>query len=100
MVVIDPFHPKRIEGGEAAVAKWTKFVKAAKIHSWRSFDPKVQIYGDGQFAIVTYYYDGSYEMGGQTIKTGGRDMFALVRENGKWRVVADQFSNYPKAESR
>lgn len=100
VVVIDPVHPKRIEGGEAAVAAWTEFVKAAKIRYWREFDPKVQVHGDGRFAIVTYYYDASYEMGGRTIKTGGRDMFALVKDNGRWWVVADQFSQYPKAEAR
>jgi hypothetical protein len=26
---------------------------------------------------------------------GGRDMLVLVREDGRWWVVADQFSPYP-----
>jgi len=34
-------------------------------------------------------------MGGQTVTMGGRDMMSLVNENGRWWVVADQFSPYP-----
>jgi hypothetical protein len=63
---------------------------------WKEIDPKVQVYGNGKFAVVTYYFDMSFDMVGQTIKMGGRDMFALVNEDGKWWVVADQFSPYPQ----
>jgi len=44
---------------------------------------------------LAYYYDMSFEMGGQTIATGGREMFFFVRENGRWWAAADQFSGYP-----
>jgi hypothetical protein len=37
----------------------------------------------------------SFDMGGQTIKMGGRDMYVFLKENGKWLAVADQFSPYP-----
>lgn len=47
------------------------------------------------FAIVTYYFDMSFQMNGQTINMKGRDMFSLVKENNKWWIVADQFSQYP-----
>jgi len=58
--------------------------------------PKIQLYSDGKLAVVTCYYDMSYEMSGKTINTGGRDIFILINEYGKWWVVADQFSPYPK----
>jgi hypothetical protein len=35
-------------------------------------------------------------MGGRTFKLEGRDMFSLVKEDGRWRVVSDQFSPYPQ----
>ena len=96
MVAITPTDRERVEGRNACVAGWKAFVEATKIHYWKEIDPKVQLYGDGKFAVVTYYWDMSYDMGGQTINIGGRDMFALVNERGKWWVVADQFSPYPQ----
>jgi hypothetical protein len=96
MVAMTPTDRERVEGRNACVAGWKAFVEATKIHYWKEIDPKVQLYGDGKFAVVTYYWDMSYDMAGQTIKTGGRDMFALVNERGKWWVVADQFSPYPQ----
>ncbi len=96
MVAISATDQLRLEGREACVEAWKKFTQAAKIHSWKEIDPKIELFGNNTFAVVTYYFDMSFEMGGQTIKMGGRDMFALVNENGKWWVVADQFSAYPQ----
>ena len=96
MVAITPTDRERVEGRKACVGGWKAFVQATKIHYWKEIDPKVQLYGDGKFAVVTYYWDMSYDMSGQTINIGGRDMFALVNERGRWWVVADQFSPYPQ----
>ena len=95
MVAITPTDLKRIEGGENCVAGWKGFSQNAKIHFFKESEPKVQVYGDGKFAIVTYYFDMSFDMGEQTINMKGRDMFSLVNENGKWLIVADQFSQFP-----
>jgi hypothetical protein len=97
MVAITPSDRERRVGREACVAGWKAFADAAKIHFWKEIDPQINLYGDGKFAVVTYYYDMSFELGGQTIAARGRDMFVLVCEAGRWLVVADQFSPYPKA---
>jgi hypothetical protein len=97
MVAITPTDRERREGRDACIAGWKAFVDAAKIHYIKEIDPKIQLYGDGNFAVVTYYYDMSVEMGGQVFNLGGRDMFALVKEGERWMVVADQFSSYPTA---
>ena len=96
MVAITATGTERVEGEDACVASWKSFVEAAKIHHWKEIDPKIQLYGDGRFAVVTYHYDIAFDMGGQTIETGGRDMFVLVNEDGRWWVVADQFSSHPQ----
>ncbi len=96
MVAISATDRLRLEGQEACVVAWKKFTQATKIHSWKETDPKIELFGNNTFAVVTYYFDMSFEMGGMTIKMGGRDMFALVNENGRWWVVADQFSAYPQ----
>jgi hypothetical protein len=32
---------------------------------------------------------------GMAFDLGGRDLFFFVRESGRWRAVADQFSPFP-----
>ncbi len=93
MVAITATDRERLEGREACFNSWNNFAKAAKIHHWKEVEPRIQIYGNT--AVVTYYFDMSFNMGGQTIDLGGRDMFVFVKEGGKWLAVADQFSPYP-----
>jgi hypothetical protein len=93
MVAITPMTRERIVGRDACVAGWMEFAKTAKIHYWRVVDPRIELFGNT--AVVTYYYDMSFDMHGQTITTGGRDMLTLVKEDGKWWLVADQFSSNP-----
>jgi ketosteroid isomerase-like protein len=96
MVAISPTDKLRIEGRDACIKAWKNFTQAAKIHYWKEIDPKIEIFGNNNLAVVTYYFDMSFEMSGQTIKMSGRDMFTLVIEDGKWWVVADQFSANPQ----
>jgi len=98
------FHPEmvaftggkrnRIEGRDTCVAAWKSFADAAMIYAWRETDPKIQIYGNS--AIATYYYEITFDLNGKRYEEGGRDLLVLVRKNGKWLVVADHYSPYPK----
>ena len=96
MVAVTPVDRYQLEGREACIASWRKFVETTRIIDWKATDPKIQIYNRGQSAVVTYYYEMSYERNGNTINTSGRDMFFLIKENRKWWVVANQFSSYPE----
>jgi hypothetical protein len=95
MVAITPTDRDRLVGGAACVAGWKGFTETATIHYWKEIDPRVELFGDGAFAVVTYNFDMSFDMGGRTIQMGGRDMLSLVKEDGRWWVVADQFSPFP-----
>ena len=98
------FHPRMVAitatdqdilyGRNACVESWQSFAQSAQIHRWEELEPDVRLYGDT--AIVTYYYDMSFDMDGERYDMGGRDMFVLVKENGRWWAVADQFSTYPE----
>ncbi len=94
MVGITPTDKYRLEGREACFDGYKTFVQNAKIHHWKETDPAINIYGNA--AVVTYYFDMSFDMDGQTVNMGGRDMFTLIHEDGKWWIVADQFSPYPQ----
>jgi len=93
MVAITPVDRRRREGQTACIEGWAGFAKMARISSWKETEPLVQVYGNA--AVATYYYDMNCEMGGQALRLQGRDMLFLVKENGRWMTVADQFSAYP-----
>ena len=94
-VAIVPTTSGRLEGQDAYVAGWRGFCDAAVIHEWREIDHKVQVYAGGKSAVVTYLFSITFVIGGQKQTMRGRDMFFLVKEGRKWRVVADQFSPEP-----
>lgn len=93
MIAVTPVDRLRRDGAEACIAGWKEFAAAARIHRWQEFDPLIRVYGDA--AVVAYYYEIDFDMAGRRIEQSGRDLFFLIRENGRWRVVADQFSGYP-----
>ena len=95
MIAITPSNAERIEGREACVKAWTDFAKAAKVAHWKETDPKILLFAKGKLAVVTYFFDMEFTMGGQKTRMNGRDLFALVKERGRWWIVSDQFSQTP-----
>lgn len=93
MVAITPVDRLRRDGAEACIAGWKGFAEATRIHRWKELDPLIRVYGDA--AVVTYYYEIDFDMNGRRFEQAGRDLFFLIREHGRWWVVADQFSGYP-----
>lgn len=96
MVAITATDKYRLEGKEACFNAWKGFAENAEIHSWKAKDQKIQVYRNA--AVVTYYFDMSFDMDGQSMHLDGRDMFTLIKENDKWLIVADQFSQYPQSQ--
>ncbi|MFB3786387.1 MAG: DUF4440 domain-containing protein [bacterium] len=93
MIAIIPGERNRLESGAACVAGWKAFAEAAQIHHWEEKNPVIRVYGSA--AVVAYEYAMSFDMGGRTIDSQGRDMFFFVKEDGRWQAVADQFSPVP-----
>lgn len=96
MVALTPADTKLLEGRDACIASWKRFVEAVKILEWKEIDPKIEVFNSGKLAVVTYYYEITFERDGKSFKEEGRDMLTLINENGKWWVVSDQFSSYPE----
>lgn len=97
MVAITATDRERIVGRDACVAAWKLFVDRFHTDYFRETDPLVQIHAGGTCAVVTCYFDMFYSAGESKFTAGGRDMFVLVKEDGKWWIIADQFSPYPLA---
>jgi uncharacterized protein (TIGR02246 family) len=93
MIAVTPAARHKLDGGQACIEGWKSFANSAKTHYWKEIDPAIHVYGNA--AVVAYDFDMSFDMGGKTIQSAGRDLLLVVKENGKWLVAADQFSPYP-----
>jgi ketosteroid isomerase-like protein len=93
MVAIAPGVRRPYVGREACVAAWMAFAASTEIRGWREIDPRIELFGDT--AVVTYDYEMSAERGGHPVVLRGRDMLTLRREDGRWWLIADQFSPLP-----
>ena len=96
IVVLSPGVPERIVGRDSCLTVWKGFAESTVIRHYHEDDPLVELYNDGRCAIVTYYFEMAFESEGKLITAAGRDMFTLVKDDGRWLVVADQFSPYPR----
>jgi len=94
MIAITPVDRLRRDGAASCIAGWQGFAESTRIRSWREIDPLIRVFGDS--AVVSYCYEIRFEIGGQVIEQGGRDLFFFVRENDRWWAVADAFSSYPE----
>ena len=94
-VAVAPTAPGRLEGRDAYVAGWRGFAETAKIHEWDEAGHRVRFFCRGTCAVLTYFFTIRFTMGGQEVVMQGRDMFTLIKQGGRWLVVADQFSPEP-----
>jgi hypothetical protein len=95
MIAVTASDRHRLEGREACLESWARFVDAARVTRWVELDPKVQLYCNGDAAVVSYDFDLAFDLGGRVVQLGGRDTFTLVREDERWWIVMDHFSPFP-----
>ncbi len=93
MVAITPADRLPLVGAEVCLAGWTQYAQTVKILSWKTRDSRVTVFGET--AVVTYLYEMECELDGRPFRPQGRDMMVLIKEDDRWRVIADQFSPYP-----
>lgn len=99
MVAISPMDAAPLLGQATCVAAWKRFVTAFEVLRWHERDVDVRLHGDGRVAVVTYAYDITFRPRADAAaprEERGRDMMVLVEEDGRWQVVADQFSSVPQ----
>ncbi len=89
------YHVRSLEGRGQDVAGWRDFARMAHVLEWHETGHRVQLYCSGTCAVVTYLFTIRFETGGIVQEMRGRDMLFLVNGQGRWQVVADQFSPEP-----
>jgi len=98
MIAITPGDRERLEGKLVCVGGWRTFAQSVEIKYWNEINPEVVLYHDDTLAIVSYYYDISYKQRGRSVDITGRDLFTLIKEDGRWQVISNQFSPFPKKQ--
>lgn len=85
MVIFSPGFGVRGEGREACVKSYEDFVSQATVDELVEIDMVVDLWGGT--AVATYRFEVSYKMNGQKYRDTGRDLFVLIREDGRWWAV-------------
>jgi len=97
MIAVTPADRLPLTSGKACVSAWSRYAEGTKILSWSTSDADIRVFGDT--AVVTYLFSMKCERDGFAFEPAGRDMMVLIREAGRWRVIADQFSPFPDEAS-
>lgn len=85
LVILGPNLQRMGEGKKACMESYKEFIAQAIVHDYREIDHTIDVWGNT--AVVTYVFDISYEMNGQTFRESGHDMFVFNREGEQWLAV-------------
>ncbi len=78
--------------GQACIEGWTRFSREAENIYIEESKPHIELFLGGTVAVAAYYFDCSYTMKGRHVAMKGRDLFTLIKEHGRWHIIADHFS--------
>ena len=93
VVFIKPPFKEILKGKEKYKEDYEKWIQHAKVNYFHEVNPVIKIYGNGNFAIVTYNINMSFIYDDEVVNDWkGADMLTLVKENGKWLITSDMFT--------
>ena len=93
VVFIKPPFKEILKGKEKYKEDYEKWIQHAKVNYFHEVNPVIKIYGNGNFAIITYNINMSFTYDDEVVNDWkGVDMMTLVKENGKWLITSDMFT--------
>jgi uncharacterized protein (TIGR02246 family) len=84
-VIVGPDGTRYAVGKEAVVESYRAFCERATISDYRESDGEVDVFN--AVAVVSYRYDITYAIDGQSSQETGRDIMVLERHEGRWLAV-------------
>ncbi len=83
-----------IEGRQNALDAYDQYAGYAKVHEVITSEPLVQLYDGNLCAVVGYHYEFRTETVAEHKPETfiGKDMYFLVREDGRWVAAAQHYS--------
>lgn len=96
MVIFSPDSKDRLQRRTSIIDAYSQYAAYAQTVSFKEYNPMVQLYNNNQTAVVTYYYDLVIKTPtGETQKFNARDMYTLIRDQGRWIAVAQYYAPIP-----
>jgi uncharacterized protein (TIGR02246 family) len=96
IVLVHPGFSGRGEGRVACVQSYVDFLAAARVHEYTESDHQIDVWGDT--AVATYRFVMAWEMGGQSYREAGHDLFVFSREDGRWLAVWRTLQSAPSSD--
>jgi general stress protein 26 len=84
-VMVAPGTGQRAEGRDACLKNLEDFCSQVKFHTLTESKPQIDVLGS--VAMVSYRYDSIWEFQGKRHEEYGRDILALVLDQGRWKVA-------------
>ncbi|MEW6283656.1 MAG: nuclear transport factor 2 family protein, partial [Candidatus Eremiobacterota bacterium] len=85
VVMVPPGFQGSVRGAEACRQSFEAFLAAAKTEKFEESDFQIDILGDT--AVTSYRFDMTYSVGEQSFNEAGREIWVLVRLEGRWRAA-------------
>jgi ketosteroid isomerase-like protein len=85
VVVVGPDGTRYAEGKPAVIESYRDFGQRATVSDYRESDGRVDVFE--ATAVVSYRYDITYSVGGQSSQETGRDIMVLEKYDGRWLAV-------------
>jgi ketosteroid isomerase-like protein len=99
IITASPDRRDRVEGRDANIQAYKDFLASTKVTGWTLRGEKILVLGRGDAAVADFEYEIPLERNGQATLATGRDTMVLVKRAGRWWIVADHFSPFPKRQT-
>ncbi len=88
----------RGSGIDEAIEAYEAFISTATDIKWEIVDPVVNLYCEEQCAVVSIEYFMDWIEGNKNVESHGKNLIFFLKENGKWLMTAEHFSDIPPAK--
>ena len=88
----------RGNGIDEAIEGYKAFIATATDIKWQIVDPVINLYCDEKCAVVSIEYFMEWHQDNENIKSHGKNLIFFLKEDGKWLMTAEHFSDIPPAE--
>ena len=91
-----PFKEIKV-GKEKYKASYEEWMLHAKVDYFHEINPVVKVYGNGNFALVSYNIDMAFTYDDAVVNDWkGIDFMTLVKEKGRWLITSDMYARGKK----
>ena len=93
IIFVSPPFKESLSGIDNYRTGYQEWIDHATVHYFREINPKIEIQGSGNFAVVTYNIEMSFDYDDRTVEEWkGMDMISLAKKKGKWLITSDMFA--------